>query len=67
MSLFGSINYLISNYYRFYRDPYGNMVIGLPSNDDELLMRKYKLRKELYDFAVHNSDEILEIKMFDTA
>lgn len=32
-------------------DPLKNIVIGLPQGFDELPMRRYMLRKEIYQFA----------------
>lgn len=45
------INFLVSDYYSFFRDPLNNLVVCLPFYCESLQIRKYKLRQELYRFV----------------
>ena len=61
-SMLTQINSLVKDSYRAYRDPLGNVVIGLPIHFECLKMRKFNLRKTLYTFIHKNSEEMLELK-----
>jgi len=44
-TMFGEINSLMKDSYKIYRDPLGNLVIGLPLKHEGIKMRKFNLRK----------------------
>lgn len=52
MKMFRQINFIARDWFRFYRDPLKNMVIGMPASFGLLAMRKYGLRKSFYEFAL---------------
>ncbi len=45
------INFVADNYYKFYVDPLNNIVLGLPLSFQSLPMRKFTLRKKMYEYA----------------
>ena len=42
---FFEVNFFVENSYKFFKDPLGNVVIGLGESQNSPQLRKYKLKK----------------------
>ena len=54
------VNSLIEGSYRILRDPLNNLVIGLPLKFKDIILRKYNLRRLLYELGKNYSQKVLK-------
>ena len=59
-SILTQINAIVKDSYKLYRDPLGNLVVGLPIRFECIKMRKFNVRKELFAYIHKNSEEMVE-------
>lgn len=52
VALLKKVNFFDEKYYTFHVDPLKNLVIGLPYQIVSLQLRKYQLRKKVFQYAV---------------